>query len=66
MLKCQRNSESSFAVSASTCIGRKSGDRGERGIGGATEKDAEHEARTCARYVYAPALSAMLIPAIFN
>lgn len=26
MLKCQRNDESSFAVSASTCIRRKEGD----------------------------------------
>lgn len=31
MLKCQRNDESSFAVSASTCIRRKEGDsRGHR------------------------------------
>lgn len=59
MLKCQRNDESSFAVSASMCIRRKEGE-GSRGIGrvrggwqggqGIRDRgrDGEREARTCA------------------
>lgn len=63
MLKCQRNGESSFAISA-----RSRKERRERvvegiGIEGAVEKDREREARTCTSV---PVLSAMLIPAIFN
>lgn len=63
MLKCQRNDESSFAVSASMCIRRKEG--GSQGIGrvrgGAAGRggkgirdrgrDGEREARTCAHTV---------------
>jgi len=54
MLKCQRNDESSFAISASMCIRRKEGDIG-RVRGGAEDRDrgrdGEREARTCAHTV---------------
>lgn len=54
MLECQRNGESSFAVSASTCIHKEEGERKTR------------NARACTGPVSAPVLSAVLIPAIFN
>lgn len=42
MLKCQRNDESSFAVSASTCIRRKAG-RDGRGHRKGTRGSSEQE-----------------------
>lgn len=83
MLKCQRNDESSFAVSASMCIRRKEGSsrghrkgtRGSRAAGRREIGDKGSRARRRTRGTYirvhircasVPALSAMLILAIFN
>lgn len=76
MLKCQRNDESSFAVSASTCIRRKEGDSrggigrvrggaaGKRGVG---DKGSRARRRTRGTYVctHGVCLSRCCLPCSF-